>query len=61
MSRSPTVMARSFTDWKHLQNMVRAATGIEKDPDKRDAIIDDIGQRQGRICTTLDLPKVEKK
>ena len=56
-----TVMARSFTDWKHLQNMVKAATGIEKDPDKRDAIIDDIGQRQGRICTTLDLPKVEKK
>ena len=54
-----TVMARSFTDWKHLQNIVKAATGIEKDAEKRDAIIDSIGEREGRICDFKDLPKAD--
>lgn len=54
-----TVMARSYTDWKHLQDMVKAAAGITKDPEKCDAIIASIGKRQGRICTTLDLPHAE--
>lgn len=54
-----TVMARSFTDWKHLQNIVKAATGITKDPEERAAIISSIGQRKGRACTYLDLPKAD--
>ena len=52
-------MARAFTDWKHLQNLVKVATGITKDPEEREKLISDIGKREGRICTTLDLPKVE--
>ena len=54
-----TVMARSFTDWKHLQNIVKAATGITTDPEERAAIINSIGQRKGRACTYLDLPKAD--
>lgn len=52
-----TVMARSFTDWKHLQNIAKVASGITAEKDKSDEIINSIGKRQGRICTTLDLPK----
>lgn len=52
-----TVMARAYTDWKHLQDIARAATGIVKDEEKCEEIISDIGKREGRICTTLDLPK----
>ena len=52
-------MARAYTDWNHLQDMVKVATGIIKDPDKCDELISDIGKREGRICTTLDLPKAE--
>lgn len=52
-----TVMARAYTDWKHLQDIARAATGIVKDEEKCEEIISDIGKKEGRICTTLDLPK----
>ena len=55
-----TVMARSFTDWNHLQNIVKAATQIEKDPEKQDEIIDSIGQREGRIATMRDLPQMAR-
>lgn len=55
-----TVMARSFTDWKHLQNIAKSACGITKDESKNDEIIDDIGRRNGRICTIGDLPRSEK-
>lgn len=51
-----TVMARAFTDWNHLKNIVKAATGIEKDPAKVKATIDAIGEQQGRICKTNGLP-----
>lgn len=54
-----TVMARMFTDWDHLKDMVKVATGIEKDPAKADELIDSIGKRKGRICTYKDLPKVD--
>lgn len=52
-----TVMARSFTDWDYLKNLVRAATGMEKDPARVDEIIGTIGRRQGRICTNRNLPQ----
>ena len=51
-----TVMARSFADFNHMKNMIKAATGIEKDPEKVDEIIDKIGEMQGRICKTNGLP-----
>ena len=51
-----TVMARSFADFGHMKNMIKAATGIEKDPAKVDEIIDRIGEQQGRICKTNGLP-----
>ena len=54
-----TVMARSFTDWNHLKDIVKVATGIEKDSKKCAACIDNIGERMGRISTIQDLPKVE--
>lgn len=54
-----TVMARAFTDFGHLQNIVKAATGIEKDASKRDATINEIGKRMGRICNYGGLPKAE--
>ena len=54
-----TVMARSFTDWKHLQNMVKVATGITKDAKACDEVIGSIGKRNGRICTYQDLPKAD--
>lgn len=53
------VMARMFTDWDHLQNIVKAATGIEKDEEKSEATLSEIGKREGRISTTLDLEKVK--
>ena len=56
-----TVMARSFTDWDYLKNLVRAATGMEKDPARVDEIIGTIGRRQGRICTNRDLPQSGNK
>lgn len=49
-------MARSFADFGHMKNMIKAATGIEKDPAKVDEIIDRIGEQQGRICKTNGLP-----
>ncbi|MEG1633582.1 MAG: 4-hydroxyphenylacetate 3-hydroxylase N-terminal domain-containing protein [Oscillospiraceae bacterium] len=54
-----TVMARSYTDWNYLHNIVKVASGIEKDPKFCSDFIDSIGKRQGRICTTLDLPRVD--
>ena len=54
-----TVMARMYTDWEYLKGLVKVATGIETDAQKAEEFIDTIGKRQGRICTTLDLPKVE--
>ncbi|MDO4287617.1 MAG: 4-hydroxyphenylacetate 3-hydroxylase N-terminal domain-containing protein [Eubacterium sp.] len=55
-----TVMARAFTDWGHLKNIVKVATGIEKDEAKRDAFIGSIGEKAGRICTFQDLPQAEE-
>ena len=54
-----TVMARAYTDWKHLHDIAKAATGITKDEAACEETIADIGRREGRICTTLDLPKEE--
>jgi 4-hydroxybutyryl-CoA dehydratase/vinylacetyl-CoA-Delta-isomerase len=55
-----TVMARGFTDWQHVKDIVRAQTKMEKDPAKRDAIVNSIGKRLGRVCTYGDLPRAEK-
>ena len=52
-----TVMARAFTDWNHCKNMVKAVTGIIKDKAEADAVINEIGKREGRIGHTGDLPK----
>ncbi len=54
------VMARAYTDWNYLKDIVKVATGIEKDEEKCSAVLDSIGKRNGRIATTLDLPKVEE-
>lgn len=54
------VMARSYTDWAHLKNIVKAAVGITKDDEACGRIIKDIGKREGRICTTLDLPRASQ-
>lgn len=55
-SEASRMMAMRFTDWKHMQDMVKVATGIEKDPDSCKKVLDSIGRRAGRIDTTLDLP-----
>ena len=56
-----TVMARMYTDWNHLKDIVRAQTKMEKDPAKRDAIVNEIGKRRGRACNYGDLPKVDEE
>lgn len=50
------MMAMRFTDWKHLQDIVRVATGIEKNPETCEKVLDSIGKRSGRIDTLNDLP-----
>ncbi len=52
------MMAMRFTDWKHLQDMVKVATGMEKDPKICKSVLDSIGKRSGRIDTLQDLPCV---
>lgn len=49
------MMASRFTDWNHLANMIKAATGITKGEAVND-VIAAIGRRQGRADTLLDLP-----
>lgn len=48
--------AMAFTDWKHLQNMVKAATGMNKDPEFVKSTYDQIGKQRGAIDTLNDLP-----
>ncbi len=57
-SEAARMMAMRFTDWKHLQDMVKVATGIEKNPTICKDVLDSIGRRAGRIDTTLDLPNM---
>lgn len=54
------VMARSFTDWDHLKNIVKAGSGIEKDPEKIKETIDAIGNRSGRISKINDLQEASE-
>lgn len=54
------MMATRFTDWKHLQNVVKVATGMNKDPQFVKETYDQIGKKQGAIDTLLDLPIAEQ-
>lgn len=54
------LMAMRFTDWKHIQDIVRVATGMITDETQVDKVITEIGQRRGSIDTLLDLPVVDK-
>jgi len=56
-----TVMARMYTDWDYVKELVKVASGIEKDTVKTEEFLDSIGKRQGHICNYGDLPKVDKK
>jgi 4-hydroxybutyryl-CoA dehydratase/vinylacetyl-CoA-Delta-isomerase len=50
------LMALNFTDWKHLQDMVKVATGMNKDPEFVEKTYENISKKRGSIDTTLDLP-----
>lgn len=55
-----TVMARMYTDWDYVKELVKVAAGIEKDTAKAEEFLDSIGKRKGRICNYGDLPKIDK-
>lgn len=56
-SEASIVMARMYTDWNHLKDIVKIATGIEKDADKVKEVETAIATRMGRILTYRDLPR----
>lgn len=49
------VMARAFTDWKHVEDIVRVGSGMDKNPEDIKKVLDSIGERAGRIYTPNDL------
>lgn len=54
-----SVMARAYTDWAHIKNLVKIATGITKDPAEVAAVLTKIGKNKGRACNYGDLPMAE--
>lgn len=55
-SEASRLMASRFTDWKLLQDMIKVATGINKDPEFAKETLDKIGKRKGMIDNKGDLP-----
>jgi len=53
-------MAIRFADWKHMQDMVKVATGMNKDPEFVQKTYENIGQKKGAVDTLLDLPVADK-
>ncbi|MGI6677693.1 MAG: 4-hydroxyphenylacetate 3-hydroxylase N-terminal domain-containing protein [Dehalobacterium sp.] len=55
------LMALNFTDWNHMQDIVKVATGMNKDPEFVEKTYDKIARNRGSVDTTLDLPLVNEE